>query len=1150
MAEFTDKDRELLDKLRKAFEATGKTRQALEPWEEHLGRDASLNANKAALAAKMVEGFSGSWAAQYHFGWGAEQEEGIAPAVRSLSTTDPEGPPVPIRAKTSKIGKRGFPEINFSPYNWRTNTLGSKGPSLVGHPISFEVVGSTLKSPFCDWTWDVDEGAGVNGGDLLTPSVRPDGGVSPLVGTISDMYGPGINGTWTIGDVAEPNGGLYLLVSDDGVNGGALAIGQTAMGALSNFTDTARYELFRISGITATSIEIHPNKSFSGFFDLPALSTRNIRAITIVKPYVTRLQAIPQSGAAGGNDGSSAYGREQTFVAVSPERAAGSDNFPPFQGAGGAGAGDGSWVGGGFSESRAPNSSAATGDPAVYGAAVRLPIPNPVVEVTGSVLQQFAALPLEPIGTWAIEITSTVLFTSPPFSAANFPIVRVSTTTRNSDFPPLAFGSIESCQGWFDIIDTVSNGFTAIIVSRVPETDPLTGLTYWGPGPYVSSIAGTPSVQVGMTLHESIDNLWLNPIFQLDKVESSRVKNIIDPRWVERFEKQLSDPLLIGGQAPPPGGSGPGSPDKAIFDTRVFFGPGLPAAANPGNLMDLGFRMVLFPAKEDPNDATQTIPDFNNPITGRELVIDASINEKQFVEVDYSSGIVRLSHPPPTSRTNVPDEETDVIPNGITGTTGNNIRGEVVLFGACVPYSMEDSQVGTGARVTTHAGTQRDIDVTSEQVVATIDQANTTFVAVPPFIGPSLIAPFPVEIVLDRVWDGPETGVIAIASGNDDSPPFGRWGYTEKRSVVTLAGPRTALGGLSSDPLAIDPTPPGPNEPRSCILRREVILGAQSLDLAALSDFYTNDTTFGSSLRTDTLRFKDALTRYNMDGSVTIDPRTPGYVWHQQGQWTSSGIFEPVTGGRRLAESGILGGVFYQDSTAGIPNDAPSSGTTTPSLDGQFITFGLGGAGTYNGVVTRKSQIQLNNHFRLVIKFHLRADAEALVHQFVGLIGPADLGGPPPPTSLVFNAAVSPPSAAHSYLGLRFDGPPPGTPATFYAQNVLTPGSAITRGTTQPWGNFQSQAHYLVIETVPFFDLALPPGVSPGAGNYVKMAIFDAQFNELDRTRFYDQDAVPYDTAMELVIGGWGGVEPGSQFVSLYSAVIVNHTELPFLTIP
>lgn len=1151
MADFTDQDKELLDKLRKAFEKKGKTRLVLEPWDEHFDRDVSSSAARSVLAAKIVEGFSGSWAAQYHFGWGSQVQESTAPGIQPLVDNDPDGPPVPIRAKTNHVGQRGVPELNFAPYNWRTNTMGGKGPSVVGHPISFEVVGPTLKSPFCDWTWSVDQGGGPNGGDLLTPSVRPDGAVSPLVGLISDMYGPAINGTWTIGDAAEPNGGLYLLVADDGANPGALAVGQTPMGALPNFVDTARYEIFRISEIGATTIEIHPNKSFSNFFDLPPATTRFIRAIAIVKPYVTRLQAIPQSGAAGGNDGTSTSGREQTFVVLSPERAAGNDNYPPYVGAGGPGVGDGSWLGGGFSEARAPGSGTATGAIPAYGGAFRLPIPIPVLEVTGTVEQAAGGFPSTDIGQWGIE-TPLGPWTAAPFSPSNLPIIRISATFRNSDLPGFAFGSVESCLGWFDVFSTTAGGaFTGIIVNRVPETDPRSGLTYWGPGPYVSSVAA-PSVSLGMTLHEAVDTIWLNTAYQADKVEAARIKNIIDPTWVERFEKQVSDPTLAGGQAPPPPASGPGRPDKAIFDTRTFFGAGLPQAANPGNLMDLGFRAVFFPIKEDPNDATQGIPDFNNPIDSREVVIDGSIAEKQWIDMDYSAGLVRLSHPPPTSRSGIPDEPSEIIPNGIQGDTaaGNNPRGEVVLFAACVPYSMEPGQAGTGSRVTTTENGPRDTDATSEQLIATIDQDNTTFVAVPPYIGVSPLTAA-VDIVLDRALDCPETGVITINSGNADSPAFGRWTYSVKKSVLTAAGFRTALGLVSSNPSATDPTPAGPHIPRGVIIRREAVPYEQSLDLAGLSDFYIGDTTYGSSIRTDTLRFKNAQTEYNMDGSVTIDSRTPGYMWNQQGQWGTSGIFVGPGDIRRISDTGLLGGVYYQN-VAGGTDATPdaTNGATVVDTNGQYTIIFSAGAGDFNGIVTRKSFIYLPTNFRLVIKFRLNADATPTVNQFLGLIGPADLTGPPPVTSLVFNAAVSPPTPSFSYLGLRFDGAFPVAPATFFAQNLNTPGSAQTHTTPVPWSQFQNTTNYLVIESEPFFDLALTPSVAPGHGAYVKMALFDAEFNELARTRFYDQEAVPYDTTMELVVANWSGPGAGVLEIHLYDAVIVNRTNLPFLTIP
>jgi len=187
MADFTDQEKELLDKLRKAFESQGRTRLALDPWQEHIDRDAQVNLARAGLAAKTLEGFSGSWAAQYNYSWGSRvQPDMPASPPEATEGIDPLGPPVPLRAKTHHVGKRGVPEVNFVPYNWRTNAFGSKGPSLVGHPISFEVLGPTLKSPFTDWTWDVTQGGGPNGGDVLTPGPRPDGTPSALVNDIID----------------------------------------------------------------------------------------------------------------------------------------------------------------------------------------------------------------------------------------------------------------------------------------------------------------------------------------------------------------------------------------------------------------------------------------------------------------------------------------------------------------------------------------------------------------------------------------------------------------------------------------------------------------------------------------------------------------------------------------------------------------------------------------------------------------------------------------------------------------------------------------------------------------------------------------------------------------------------------------------------
>jgi len=1182
MADFTDQEKETLDKLRKAFEAQGKTRLALEPWQEHISRDATVNAAKAALAAKVIEGMSGSWAAQYKYSWGSRvAPNAIGTPPEPIEGIDPLGPPVPIRSKTHHVGKRGPPEVNFVPYNWRTNTFGSKGPSLVGHPISFEVVGSTLKSPFTDWTWDVAQGAGPNGGDLLTVGVRPDGVPSSIFTTVLGTYGPNSTAVpatpWTIGDAAEPNGGLYLIVTDDGANPGSLDTvgGQVPMGALSNFTDTARYEVFRISAITDFTIEIHPNKSFANFFDLPIAGARAIRAITVIKPYVTRLAAIPQSGAPGGNDGVSTSGREQVFVTVSPEQAAGNDNFPPYDSAAGPGSGDGTWIGGGFTNARAPFGSPIGGEPTAYGGSVRLPIPIPVREAIANV-EATAFAPSALVGNWTLTVSDSTIYSEPPLFSSRFPIIRINATARADDLPDLTLGSIPNCLGWFDVVGTTV-GPDTVVLARVPETDPQTGLTYWGPGPWEATIHG-PNVAVGFTLHEPVEALWYNA-FRIDKVESARLKNLINPNWVERFEKQLSDPLSIGGGPPPPGGSSAGRPDKAIFDTRRFFGVGLPEAANPGNLMDLGFRMVLFPAIEDPNDATQAIPDFDRPIMGRELVIDGSITtEKQFLEVDYSSGIVRLSLPPPTSRGDIPLAPSDVIPNGIQGITGNNPRGEVVLFGACVPYSMEESQLGTGARVTANRGAGlRDADLYGEEVFAKIMLDSTfagatTFTVTAPFIGPSADAGGDNAIILDRLWDGPETGVIVITTGSDTSQSLGRWGYTSTRTVVSGAAPRTALLGLSAFPTAFNPDPSlyAGEQTRGVVLRREVFFGTETLSLPAVTDFYAGDTTYGSEARAQTLRFERAKVLPEIDGSISIRPRpdlaaqldrTTGHIQPSKLRVPADTITNPVptsTGLLYFAEDGIYKGLAYQA-------DVGHSGGTNPGFLYDHSIPGPLGVGTnrgpsmaiqirsveavsFAGIITQdnatppgRGSVTTVNNLRFVAKAGiLIRNPVTTAKGFIGFVQDESGGGGITPTvGVVPDPAVLAPS--FSVIGFQFDLAAAGT-WRYWTRGATNPDNILpVVGTSASTGPFIFQGpYYFVIETnrIALNDLD---------SQIVKMGVYDGEKNLIDSITVSHADQLPVSNGRGLFTAAAIRETPGTPFgmdLSIFSMKIILDSDI------
>jgi hypothetical protein len=1145
MADFTDRDKEKLDSLLKAFEKAGKTRLGLAPWQEGLSRGETLRANKSLAAAKIVEGFAGSWAAQYHYGWGSTVVNSLGGGVTGEPQTgyDSEGPPVPVRAKYNKLGQRGVPEINFVPYNWNTNTFGSKGPSLVGHPIGFEIVGPTLKSPVMDWTWRVEEGTGTGGGDKLVMDARPDGNpnvVEPYTGNIQDAYGPQINGpSWTIGGAQEPNGGLYLIISDDGSPEGSLPAGRVPMAALPLHVDSARFEIFRIAVIPAVlagqpyEIHLHPSKRLSTYFDLPLASvSRSVRAITIIKPFVTRLQAIPQSGAAGGRDGSSVSGREQTFIVLPPERAASGDNFPPYDGGVPL---DGTWLQGGFTGSRAGSGSlSTTGQVTAYGGKNRLPIPTPIREVEGS-LESGVALPTL-VGEWKIDASVTP-FTTGIFSS-QLPVVRISNTQREELVTSLTFGSVESMLGWFDVTQANSGvGPDHVILNRVPETDPQTGLTYWGPGPAIIS-ASSRSVGVWMTLHEPVSSIFQGD-FNLDKIAASRLTNLIDPQWVERFEKQISDPLLAGGEVAPPAGSGAGRPDRSIFNTKSASSLSLPYfdAENPGSLMDLGFRLVLFPAKEEAGG--NAIPDFDRPITSRNVIIDGSVQENQYIEVDYSAGIVRLSHPPPQSRAGVPDSPSDLIPNGIPGLGTNNPRGEVVLFAACVPYSMEDSQVGSGVRLTSHEGEGlRDFDVYSGQVAAKIDLTNTVFTGSAPYIGVSPLTG-DVDIVLDRLLPCPETGVLAITRGGDRSPSFGRWGYTAKKEVLNSGVPVTALGGVTSLSNVLNPDASlTPGESRWAVLRREVVFGEESYSAPALTDFVTGDTYYGSSARTETLRFEGTRLQPEIDGSIRV--RKLPVFGYQERAWGSLlpsklpyplgdvALATPV--GNYLAEAGIWTNMDYQ-VTPGDPRAPKPGGDFTLTDFGPALPFNSdagGGSASWHGFISNPSVLALGDFSladnpRVVFKVSVEFRADNMdTKAFVGLVQDDSGAGLLSPT---INFVTQGPTGGvepglpprWSVLGFFLDT------STLDEWQFWTRGASgvenlVPSGASVPKLSTESRAYYLVIEVLPYGNPVRT--YSP----IIKMGIFDEEKNLVRSIHVTNSDLLPLPKFLAKGLTVCGGV--------------------------
>lgn len=797
------------DKIRRADKALASradTSANRDPWDEALGRDQQ----------GVLEGLAGSWAAFY------------ANDLRQ-GTINESSTPAPIQAKVSKLGQPGMPEINFRPFDLGSNRFGSKGPSLLGHPISFSVVGPTLKSPYLDSQWDVVDNSLTPGlGDqlILDTARNVYGAGAPIATTIANMYG--------ITSLADFPGGLYLFISQTGdrtgtINGITAGLGDGSIytdgganlrTAISPRTETSKYEIFRVVAISGATLTLDPAKRLSTYFSIPfgGPPTPALRAITLIEPYVTRLQAMPGSG--------SGVGHEQAFAVIAPEITANSDLSPPFDGGV---AGDGSWVRQGFDELE-PGSATGVypGTITHYFEGAKVPIPVPIEYKQGvavGMASDYAVLPTAGAapGTWYIFVPAAYADAGDVGK-----ILNIYATERRGDSPfkVLTGGSVSdnAVLGQFEVLSVyiAPDLKGTYVLKRLPEIDPLSGkvthaldfalfldnlasgtfatgtitVLSAAPSPATITIAGntltatlgarTPGnddydaslgstgaiaveiaaaiadpansfngtvtaafaggdnvtvtsqhaggygnfavstsdagaftvpssltqgtqddLKLFFTTQDPVGTLYTAPYVDLDKVNSVRLPKLIDPTEVGRSGKVDAH------------GSTAFRADRAIFDTSSSGAGASGTNANPGSLLDLGFRMVLYPAIDDAGDA---VPDYANPITTNNLTLDPATAGVQSLSVDYASGMVYLSHPP------VPGVGCDIAPNGIVGTGGNNPRGEIVLYAACVPLSREKSPALTLAGTDRQGQTQsiygKRITV---PLVGQVDGADQTF---------------------------------------------------------------------------------------------------------------------------------------------------------------------------------------------------------------------------------------------------------------------------------------------------------------------------------------------------------------------------------------------------------------------------------------
>lgn len=776
-----------IDVLRKAFQQVISTSSVVNPWDEPLSRSPGLQ------GADPVQGSLGGWVSSG--GYPDQSVIDVAGPGRNPST----GLFAPVRElKEISLGLPGYNDVDYVPYQWGTNRFGSKGGALLGHPISWEVVGPTMKSPYTHWQWTVGfNSVGVS--DTLTLVAGP---LSTALGasslpTVVQAYrldGSGIA-------AYNAAGGLYAIVSFAGTyHSGSVNSPGTAVTDVSDCYLTNPYEIFRVSGYTGQVLSLNANKKLASYFS--GGGTPTIRSITLIRPKLARMLGIPlaQAGAQA----------NRVFLFMPPTRASNSEYMPPYQ----AGGTCPSWDAGGFNSPSAPGE---TGD---YGTPSRLPIPIPRAV--------FTAL----LDSTATGLANTWKLTSATFTSTVVPtagqIVRVYAHNLNTATNPLGV------HGCFEIASVTGTGPYTLTLKRVPEIQSRYGTVYFGNGPYSSGSSDT----VRGELLDNVESLFTSSTVNLQKAAATRIVNLIPPGAAKASNKTQAN-VSFSGVVP-----STGKPDRAIFDTRA-------TATNPGNLMDLGFRAVFFPAKEV--SSGNIGPDFDHPIDTNDVVLDPTItDERQYLEVDYEGGVLYLSHTPR------PGSGCSVAPNGIIVDPTLNPRKEIVLYAACIPYSREYQQVhGTTRVMVTDPDAPLlgfgDTDLTDPYAGRSVffpDAGVITPGSDVTFTGTSLSSsdvPASGFFMLRDI--DPETGVISAGAG-----PF-MYPYFDASGTGTLTKVAFPLGTTTYT------------------ITTNTRLVMMKDGTRTTTSFSTTDSSRGSSQRFSTIALKNCFYNIGEDGTIIVEPR-------------------------------------------------------------------------------------------------------------------------------------------------------------------------------------------------------------------------------------------------------------------------------------
>lgn len=832
---------DLLDILRKERDGAVATTTSLTPWQEPV--------RKGPAAPAKFGG--GSWASAW---W---REESVLDASLATQSGHRE-------FQRNQLGLPGYPEVNFRPYDRETNRIGARGPSFVGRPISFSFFGPTGQSgPMLDVQWVVVDNSATTGGDTLTlDTISPR--TTPATGPVKPIYSlvPAI--LWLYGSDKIPSSGLYLTIAMSGEPGqvglndaglGDWVIGSDNLAtrdALRARGPESRYEVFRVVDISDNTITLDPGKRLATYFQFPAATKAIVRLIHLLRPEAARLVALPQRD----------NQRSRAYAFVPPARSLPSDLQPP----------DMQWT---FQDPGSPLPWAGNpvqkyqGQAVDYGDAEVLPVRRPLGSGTGHLQGETTdPTPVEhPVGRWAF-------FADQGLRPSVGQVVRVYQVEKILDASIWSAGKsmlldpgMDRLTGWFEVleVDAPAPGTYLVTCRRLIEIDPSTGMPFDASADAFWLDGALPGQRVKLTytVHPPVSSLWTSDVVDADALESTRLRPLLSPDLVGRSVQGWPDVA----------GTTPHRPDRAVINTASSGRGRAGTNANPGSLLELGFRAVLFPARVGPGGELE--PDFDRPISSREVTLNLNVTEPQSWDLDYEEGILRLSHAP------APGPSCDLCPDPRTLSTPDNPRREVVVFASFVPASVENEgevtlfgsadpgtevdPCGSGGFDTAPPFSQRVAMGVTPQVITVPIYPDRIDIDLDAAYSPVAIPPSGVvDLVMGTTAEGPplfDSGDPTVRASSFHYESFVSWGGGPRPKIRLL---NCSGGGVAGDTKTVSLMAPA-----TAVLRRHYARSGSNPQVD-----YRLDLAYGRSARAQGIRFPGARVTWHGDGTATVDTRT------------------------------------------------------------------------------------------------------------------------------------------------------------------------------------------------------------------------------------------------------------------------------------